>query len=369
MASFNLGRIKGEKGEAGISGERGEKGERGVQGAQGVMGFTPVFGVKEVITAENSESARVELDSSDIKNPLLTFYVPKGKDGKDALGDMISSIYDSKGKKSDIFEYADTLLKSAMKKSGGEFSGKVKAYSMSEEELCIRNIAVAKNFPEDACLGDICIVTKRESSITIGEQEIGTKLIVMENGIETPYLIVDKNIFGEGMVGLIRNEILPVKSFYDRAGSTDYSLSSVDIFLETIYPRSLEKKFLNKLVGIDIYNTGKRKIFLPGNGNLLDYEYFSKNSRAARMTGGSYSPYWIRGTYGNNNTIINSQGEAEGLRVTERCGYRPMLVLNSETCVENIEFESAHAVRLPDEKCGIYIFDGEVWKECISLDN
>ena len=369
MASFNLGRIKGEKGEAGISGERGEKGERGAQGAQGVMGFTPVFEVKEVITAENGESARVELDSSDIKKPLLTFYVPKGKDGKDALGDMISSIYDSKGKRCDIFEYADMLSISAMKKSGGEFSGKVKAYSMDEQELCVRNIVVAKSFPEDARLGDICIVTKSKSSITIGEQEIGTKLIVMENGIETPYLIVDKNIFGEGMVGLIRNEILPVKAFYDRAGSTDYCLSSVDLFLETIYPKSLENKFVDKLVKINITNTGRRRIFLPANGNLLDFEYFKENSRAAKITGGTHSAYWIRGLYNNLNTIINSQGEAEGLRVTERCGYRPMLVLNSETCVENIEFESKHAVRLPDEKCGIYIFDGEQWKECISLDN
>ena len=74
MASFNLGRIKGEKGDAGIPGERGTQGERGAQGAQGVSGFTPVFSVKEIITVEDNESARVEIESSDIKNPLLTFF-------------------------------------------------------------------------------------------------------------------------------------------------------------------------------------------------------------------------------------------------------------------------------------------------------
>ncbi len=369
MASFNLGRIKGEKGEAGISGERGEKGERGVQGAQGVSGFTPVFGVKEIITVDENQSARVELDSSDIKNPLLTFYIPKGADGKDAMGDMISSIYDSKGKKCDIFEYVDLLFSSAMKKSGGEFSGKVKAYSMGAQELCVRNIVVAKSFPEDARLGDICIVIKNESSITIGDQEVGTNLIVMENGIETPYVIVGKNFLGSGTVELIRRDILLDESFFDRAGNTDYSLSAADLFLETMYSKNLDKSFLDKLLDVEVSSSVKRKIFLPSNYELVNLEYFKKNSRVAKKTDGSSSGYWTRGLYGSNNAIINSQGEIEGSRPTEKCGYRPMVVLKSDTCVENTVFKSNHAVKLPEEKCGIYIFDGEQWKECIIVDN
>lgn len=369
MASFNLGRIKGEKGDAGIPGERGTQGERGAQGAQGVSGFTPVFSVKEIITVEDNESARVEIDSSDIKNPLLTFFIPKGKDGKDALGDMISSIYDSKGKKCDVFEYADSLFNGAMKKSGGEFSGKVKAYSADAQELCVRNIVVAKNFPEDARTGDICISTKKEGTITLGEQETGTKLLVKENGIETPYIIVGKDYSNKGTVALLRDEILPVQSYFDRAGRTDYCLSTADLFLETIYPKALSKTLLNKLVDIDIINTGKRKIFLPSYPELGDFEYFSQNSKRAIATGGTYSAYWTRGLYSSNNAIINSQGELESVKATEKHSYRPMIVLDGDTQVENTEFNSLHAVKLPEEQCGIYVFDGEAWKECISFDN
>lgn len=369
MASFNLGRIKGEKGEAGISGEKGEKGERGAEGAQGVSGFTPVFGIKEIITVDENQSARVELDTSNIKNPLLTFYIPKGADGKDAMGDMISSIYDSNGKKCDVFEYADLLFSSAMKKSGGEFSGKVKAYSTDLNELCVRNIVVAKSFPKNPLLGDICIVIKNESSITIGDQEIGTNLIVMENGIETPYIIVGKNFLGSGTVELIRKDILFEESFFDRTGNTDYPLSAADLFLETIYSKTLKKSFLDKLLDVAISNTEKRKILLPSSFDMVNLEYFTKNTKMAKKTDGKSSGYWIRGLYGSSNIIINSQGEIEPLYATEKCGYRPMVVLKSDTCVENTVFKSNHAVRLPEEKSGIYIFDGEVWKECILIDN
>ncbi|MBR1969596.1 MAG: collagen-like protein [Clostridia bacterium] len=369
MASFNLGRIKGEKGEAGSSGERGAQGERGVQGAQGVSGYTPVFSIKEIITVEDNENARVEIDSSNIKNPLLTFFIPKGEKGKDALGDMISSIYDSNEKKCDVFQYADSLFDNAMKKNGGEFTGKVKAYSVDEEELCVRNIAVAPSFPEDARIGDVFISTKKESSITLGEQETGTKLIVMENGVETPYIIVDKNYTGNGMVALLRNEILPEEVCFDRAGKTEYALSTADLFLESIYVSFLGKNLLNKIVKIDVKSTGKRRVFLPTSVELGEFEYFALNSKRAMVTGGTYSAYWTRGLYSSNNAIINSQGELESVKATEKNGYRPMFVLSGDTLVENAEFNSDHAVKLCEEKNGIYIFDGEKWKECILIDN
>lgn len=369
MASFNLGRIKGEKGDAGTPGERGIQGERGVQGAQGVSGFTPVFSVKEIITVDDNEGARVEIDSSDIKNPLLTFYIPKGADGKDAMGDMISSIYDSKGKKCDVFEYADLLFDGAMKKSGGELFGKVKAYSADTQDLCVRNIVVANSFPEDACLGDICIVIKSESSIAIGDQEIGTNLIIKENGINTPYIIVGKNFLESGTVELIRRDILLEESFFDRAGNTDYSLSAADLFLETMYSKTLDKSFLGKLLDIEISDSVKRKIFLPSSYDMANLEYFKENTRMAKKTDGRSSGYWVRGLYSGINTIINSQGQLEALSAKEKCGYRPMIALKNDTCVVNTVFKSNHAVTFPEEKCGVYIFDGEVWKECIALDN
>lgn len=369
MASFNLGRIKGEKGDAGTPGERGTQGERGAQGAQGVSGFTPVFSVKEIITVEDNESARVEIDSSDIKNPILTFFIPKGKDGKDALGDMISSIYDSKGKKCDVFEYADSIFNGAMKKSGGEFSGKVKAYSADAQELCVRNIVVAKNFPEGARTGDICITEKRKGTITLGDQETGTSFIIKENGVPTPYIIVEKDFYGENTVALIRNEVLSVSSYFDRAGKSEYCLSTADFYLEAIYSKFLDKNLLNKLVDSSLAGVGKRKIFLPANTELSDFEYFKENSKRAIATGGTYSAYWTRGLYSSNNAIINSQGELESVKATEKHSYRPMIVLDGDTQVENTEFNSLHAVKLPEEQCGIYVFDGEAWKECISFDN
>lgn len=369
MASFNLGRIRGDKGDTGLSGEKGEKGERGAEGAQGISGFTPVFTVKETTTVEEGESARVEIDSADIKNPELSFYIPKGKDGKDALGDMISSIYDAQGKKCDVFEYADLLFNNAMKKSGGEFSGKVKAYCLDNQELCVRNIVVAESFPEDARTGDIFIGIKSEGSITIGEQDVGTKLIVKENGTEVPYIIVGKNYADSGNIALLRSEILPVQSYFDRAGKTDYCLSAADLYLETIYSKSIEKTLLDKLVDAELIKVGKRKIFLPSYPELTEFEYFAENSKRAVVTDGTYSGYWTRGLYSSNNSIINSQGELETLRATEVSGYRPMIVLKSDTIVENIKYYSSHAVKLPEEKRGIYVFDGEAWKECFSLDN
>lgn len=137
MASFNLGRIRGEKGDTGLSGEKGEQGERGAQGPQGVMGFTPVFSVKETNTIGESEGARVEMDSSNPQNPLLSFFIPKGADGKDALGDMISSIYDSQQKKSDVFEYADSLFEGSMKKERRRISWKSKSiFSRQQTAVC-----------------------------------------------------------------------------------------------------------------------------------------------------------------------------------------------------------------------------------------
>ena len=95
MASFNLGRVKGDKGDkgdTGAKGERGEKGEKGDTGARGIDGRTPVFAVGETVTISPEEEAHVELNSDDAENPVLSFYIPRGHDGRDAMGDMLSAV-------------------------------------------------------------------------------------------------------------------------------------------------------------------------------------------------------------------------------------------------------------------------------------
>ena len=96
MASFNLGRIKGDKGDKGdpgIKGDKGEKGDRGERGERGSDAPIPVFSVGTTSTLPSSMEAYVEIKTEDSENYVLNFSIPKGKDGNDASGDMNKSVY------------------------------------------------------------------------------------------------------------------------------------------------------------------------------------------------------------------------------------------------------------------------------------
>ena len=82
MASFNLGRIKGDKGDKGDTGAKGDKGERGERGEKGSDAPIPVFTIGDTKTLPSSEEAYVELNTEDMLNPVLIFSVMTAWNGK-----------------------------------------------------------------------------------------------------------------------------------------------------------------------------------------------------------------------------------------------------------------------------------------------
>ena len=238
MGSFNLGRIKGDKGDRGETGPKGDtgaKGEKGEKGDNGRDGLTPVFAVGEVITLQNGEEAEVEIDASVPSNPVLSFKIPTGKDGKDALGDMVKSVYDTQGVATDVFDYARSLYEKCMKSEGGNLSGSLVAAETPLEERAVRNISVATELPDSGAEGDILILLKDVSHRKLGECNEGDILVLAENGEKTPYLVVGIDYHGRGNVTLVRKDLSPIRSFYDYSRRGDYIMSDIDIFMETIY--------------------------------------------------------------------------------------------------------------------------------------
>lgn len=369
MASFNLGRIKGDTGPVGPQGPKGDKGdtgEKGDKGEQGISGYTPIFSIKETQTVSSDEKARVEINADIPQSPELTFYIPKGKDGKDALGDMVSSIYDPKGIRKDVFEYTDALAEFCMKRAGGSFTGKVRAYSENIGDSCIRNIIVAKNLPEDAIDGDIGIVLESTNSLTLKDQNIGTIVTVKEDGVEAPYIIAGKNYHKEGTVTLIRKYLLPYSGCFDFVYRKTYDMSNADMYLENIYLKEIDELFRKNIVPISLLSYGKRRVFLPTYDDLKYLEYFKANSKVAQTIGNSRtSSYWTRTLSTDKVGTINTLGEEELLTPSEKIGFRPLIVLNGDTTLENSVYESEHCVKLQEKKRGLYVFDGGIWKECL----
>ena len=187
MASFKLGLIKGEKGDTGAKGEKGDT------GATGGVGAIPVFEVDKVETVDPAFGASVEIDSSDIANPKLSFRIPKGVDGKDASGDMISAIYDPEGKKTDVYAFAENLFGNSLPKSGGVVHGKLSVGEAPSEENCVRNIRFSASLPKTAANGDICFVVPRDYDNTIYSQGIGSVLVLKEGDDEEEYVIAAKD--------------------------------------------------------------------------------------------------------------------------------------------------------------------------------
>lgn len=365
MASFNLGRIKGDKGDSGAKGDMGPKGEKGDKGENGV---TPVFSVKETKTISSSESAYVEITNDDPKNPALSFYIPRGKDGKETLGDMSSAVYDSEGKAQDIFKYADTLLEKSLKKSGGEMLGEISAYKSSLNKSCVRNISVLSSLPESGKDGDICILKKAENLKTIGECTVGTTVLIPEDNQKEEYIIVGKNNIAEGGITLIRKNLPSYQITFDYAMRNRYLLSDADILLETMYkylfPESLRKKMLYAL----LENKEKRQCFLASLSDLENMEYFKENGKGAFVTSAIGPVEYLTRTIGSGKTIytINKSGLSSTLSQNALCYFRPVIVLDSGCTVENIVHNNLPAVSFFEYEEGIFAFKNGAWEECAS---
>ena len=203
MPKFNLGRIKGDtgpRGEQGLRGEQGIQGERGVKGDKGADGYTPVFTVGGVETLEAGMNALVEIDSSDPQNPVISFSLPKGANGRDCVGDMETSVYDVSGRKTDIYSYAQKLADECIKESGGTLTGKLFAAGGEVSAMCVRNLCISDELPEDARIGDFCLLTEKKDNLTIDELSVGSTVGIYENGKTVPYIVAGKDYHKNGTV-------------------------------------------------------------------------------------------------------------------------------------------------------------------------
>lgn len=372
MASFNLGRIKGDKGDkgdTGAKGERGEKGEKGETGANGLDGRTPVFSVSETVTISSDEEAYVELDTADENNPILSFYIPRGKDGKDAGGDMLSSIYDSEGKGEDIYKYADSLFEKSLRKEGDTLLGRL---TVGEAEGCsasVRNISMRNNFPENAVEGDICIITADENAKKLGDCEEGSTMLIDEVGVPTEYIIVAKDYHGENTVTLVRKYLARWEERFNYTERENYIMGNMDMFLETTFTGRFSAEIRKNLVGASLGRTNVRRCFLLSQDELEKIEYFktAENRTASDSKGSDEEEHFTRNNYGDRVYVVTTSGAFNLVAQSVEKKYRPAILLPSSLEVENAVYDNNPAVKIPEIRKGVYTFIGGKWKECAIL--
>ena len=372
MASFNLGRIKGDKGERGEKGAKGDtgaKGEKGDKGDSGRDGMTPVFSIGEVFTIDSYEEAYVDIDVSEPQNPVLSFYIPRGKDGRDAMGDMIKKVYDTEGIGTDIYEYARNLSKDSIKISGGTLSGALRAAESALEEGAVRNVSVAYDLPQSGAEGDICIILKNENTKKLSNCKPGDIMLIREYDEEVAYLIVAADYHKEGSVTLIRKDICKDTCYYDYSKRGEYPLSDIDIFLETMYKLCFPEKIRRSLLPIRLEAGLNRHCFLLEERDFREINYFATESnRIAYGNAGVPVEYITRtiNVYRKIDTISEtgafSSEEQEGQKY-----FRPSIVLPSDFSVVNTNYNDAPAVRPVEIKYGIYVCVKGEWKECARL--
>ena len=365
MASFNLGKIKGDKGEKGDIGPKGEKGEKGDIGERGTDGFTPVFSIAQTSTLPHDSDAYVELDNSDEQNPVLKFYIPRGKDGNDASGDMPSAQYDKNQRKTDIYEYADKLAENSFKKDGGAFIGQVKAYVSGPEEICVRNVSVAEVLPSNAKNGDICVLTKKKSNITLKDLGLGSCVLIKENGVDREYMVFSNNTRHSGKTELLRKNLLNSRVVYEKSNVSKYTQSDVDIFLNSVFINSLDECVRSELTETMIEQNVFRKVYIASREETSSFNYYDNNSFKAQTDSGGYGTYWTRTPTGETSVYCyNDAGNGTVFSVTGMLFARPVIVLPCDTCVENADTASGMGYRLLEGKGGIYIFKNGEWSEC-----
>lgn len=367
MASFNLGRIKGDKGDKGDTGAKGDKGERGERGERGSDAPIPVFTIGETKTLPSSAEAYVELDAEDAQNPILNFSIPRGHDGKDADGDMNSAVYDSEGLNQDIFAYARSLVDTCMKKDGGRLSGALDAGENPLTLPCVRNVSISSTLPESGANGDICIIIDEENGKKLGECAVGTSFLMPEGETESEYIIIGKNFHEENSVTLLRKHLTDIALQLDISNRTSYVMSDTDVFLETMYINLFPERIRKLLLSTNIENGFIRRCFLLTYTELYKMEYFSSQElRCATKKGSSAeSIYFTRSVSDANNAYaVSDVGAFTILRKTSQYPLRPAIVLPYDTVVENTEYNSSPAVKLSNDFGGIYIFADGKWKEC-----
>ena len=369
MASFNLGRIKGDKGDKGDAGPKGDEGDRGERGERGSDARIPVFTIGETRTLPSSEEAYVELNAEDIENPVLNFSIPRGHDGKDADGDMNSAVYDSEGLNQDIFAYARSLVDTCIKKDGGSLYGALNAGENPLELPCVRNVSIASTLPENGANGDICIIIEKQSGKKLGECTTGTTLLVEEGDEEQEYIITGKNFHGTNTVTLLRKNLTDIELPLDINTRMSYAMCDTDVFLETMYTKLFSQRIKKLLLPVTIENGFMRRCFLPSYGELDSMEYFSSTEqrRASKKGSAIRSLYFTRSITNNTNGYgVLDTGEFTTFKKSGQYPLRPSIVLPYDTVVENTEYGASPTVKLSNSSGGIYVFSDGEWKECIS---
>lgn len=367
MASFNLGRIKGDTGERGPMGETGPKGERGDKGADGTNGSTPVFSIDKTETLSPSAEAYVELNSNNPQNPVLSFYIPRGRDGQDALGDMLSGIYDKDGIREDIFKYADRLFSGALKIGGGTLVGGLKACETDLSSGYVRNISVRSSLPGEGANGDICVILYENGAKTLGDCAEGSILLLDEAGKTTEYIICGKDSHRVGGVTVMRKDLAPYMQCFDRDAGGAYALSDLDLVLESTYKGIFSKEIRDILMAVHLEESAcYRQCFALALTDFTKMSYFSDiaNRIASENGGVTAKPYLTRSLADKRVYCVESSGGMTFVNQTEKHYYRPCIVLPAETVVVNTEHNSKAAVCLPVTKKGIYVCRDGIWKEC-----
>lgn len=362
MASFKLGRIKGEKGDTGAS---GAKGERGNTGERGDSGATPVFEIGGVETVASDASASVEIDASNPEIPKLYFRIPKGKDGKDAMGDMLSGIYDTEGRKTDVYKFAQTLFEGVLSKSGGTVSGKLLVQKSPTGESCVRNIIFATSLPEKASEGDICFITAEEYENTIYSNGVGSVLLLSEGGEKCEYIVAAKDYHGKNSVTLIRKHLPEFQEYYNFSARETYYCSNIDYFLETVYSRLYPEYIQKKMLAAEPQSFYKRHCFLPSCTELMEMEYFKNNPIETTTDIGILREYMTRDIDARGCvSTVNILGKIISVEQYQKSSIRPMIVLDGSLIVRN-SIHNGNAVTEPAEEVKGYYYSENKWKELI----
>ena len=365
MAEFNLGCIKGSKGDAGPKGDKGDKGDTGARGPAGADGLTPVFSIGVVETLDAGYGARVEVDSGLPENPILNFYIPKGKDGKDSSGDMNEKIYDPTGKKEDIYKYAENLFKKCVDKNGATMEGNLVAGICELQEKGVRNISFSQVFPTSAANGDMCFLLPENNGKYLSECETGTSLLLDECNEKAEYIIVEKNYNNSVGIILIRKYLPDETQYFAYNRRPVYAGSDIDVYLESIYCRKFSEYIQKKLFHVELGNDCVRQCFLPSREELAKMEYFRSNPReAACVDESSCRKYMTRDIIDSKTMYaVDYTGNFGGAGQSDKINFRPMICLPEDMLVENSTYNRTAVVVPVEKKTGIYLFKDGIWEE------
>ena len=365
MASFNLGRIKGDKGDTGPKGTQGEKGDRGETGAKGSDGITPVFSVGGVETVDFSQSASVVIKNDNPANPKLFFHIPRGKNGIDAMGDMQKAVYDKEGRETDFYEFAQNLQGQCLLKSGGSLSGKLIASPSAYTQRCVRNVMVAQSLPDDCADGDICIITSSNIGVKIGEYIVGSTILLREDEKDERYIVVAKDYHGKDTVTLMRKYLLDEAECFDYNRRNRYVGSYIDLFLDAVFKKRFPDSFTKNLKSTDVGSMYKRQCFIPSREELEGMSYFSENDKLAYTIDSEIPRTYMTRTVGNSKNIycVSDSGKYVLCDMTEPVYYRPFVVVPSDMIIINEVSDGETVSKFCGTSGSIYIYSGGEWRD------